>query len=320
MGVLLLTLAPDKVDPSTWDKLTRLAPDKRVVITDNKDEIEATLPDLEIVAGSLSPEFVLRAPVLRWYQQWGAGADWLMRYPEAAQKDFILTNASGVHAIQISEHILGMCLMLGRRMQEAVRAQVRHEWWSAPGESMIELAGRTMLLVGVGAIGERTAKIASRLGMRVEGVRRDASKSVENIAEMYGNDQLRERLPHADVVVLTVPLSSATKGMIGKAELRAMKSSAFLINIGRGGTVDEPALIEALQNKTIAGAGLDVFAEEPLPADSPLWDMPNVVITGHYSGGSPHYNERALGIFFDNLARFRDGKPLRNVVNKEAGY
>jgi phosphoglycerate dehydrogenase-like enzyme len=320
MAVLLLGFAPDVIDRATQDKISALAPDLRVVVTRDRGEIEAIVAEVEIAAGSFPPELLLQAPALRWYQQWGAGADWLLRYPEAADKDFTLTNASGVHSVQISEHIIGLSLMLGRRMHEAVRAQVRQEWWGAPGETMVELAGSTMLLVGVGAIGARTARIAAAMDMRVEGIRRDATQGVEGVAEMYGDDQLHERLPHADIVVLTVPLSAATKGMIGAAELDMMKPSAFLINIGRGGTIDEGALIEALQSKTIAGAGLDVFASEPLPADSPLWEMENVIITGHYSGASPHYNERAMAIFLDNLERYRSGTPLRNIVDKHAGY
>ena len=320
MSVLLFGLSPEHVDAQTREQVAVLAPDMRVVVSRDHDEIAALLPDIEIVAGGIAPELLLQAPALRWYQQWGAGADWLLRYPDAAQKDFTLTNASGVHTIQISEHIIGMCLMLGRRLQEAVRAQMRHEWWSAPGETMVELRGHTMLVVGVGAIGAYTAQLASAFGMRVEGVRRDATKSESGVAQMYGNDQLRDRLPHADIVVLTVPLSAATRGMIGADELGLMKSSAFILNIGRGGTIDEAALAHALREKRIAGAGLDVFDPEPLPSDSPLWDMPNVVVTGHYSGGSPHYNERAMAIFLDNLERYRAGKPLRNVVDKEAGY
>ncbi len=146
MSVLLLGFNTDAVDAANLDKIAALVPDMRVVTSRDRDEIEALLPEIEIVAGGLSPDLVVRAPALRWYQQWGAGADWLLKHPEATTKDFILTNASGVHTIQISEHIMGLCMMLGRRMQEAVRAQVRHEWWSAPGETMVELAGRTMLL------------------------------------------------------------------------------------------------------------------------------------------------------------------------------
>jgi phosphoglycerate dehydrogenase-like enzyme len=137
---------------------------------------------------------------------------------------------------------------------------------------------------------------------------------------MYGPGDLHERLGHADVVVLTVPLSKATRHLLGATELRAMKPTAYLINIGRGGTVDEPALVQALSERRLAGAALDVFAEEPLPADSPLWTIENVIITAHYAGATPRYNKRALAIFVDNLRRYRAGTPLRNVVDKDADY
>jgi phosphoglycerate dehydrogenase-like enzyme len=318
--VLLVGLAPDEVDSNTHERIHALASDLRVIVTRDREAIEALLPEIEIAAGYFPSEFVARAPRLRWYQQWGAGADWLMRNTEAANKDFILTSASGVHTIPISEHIITMLLMLARGMQRAVRAQVRHEWWRADVSQLFELAGKTMLLVGVGAIGARTALLAQALGMRVEGVRNDPGQPAEGVAAMYGPQQLAERLPHADVLVLTVPLSPATRNLIGEPELRAMKPTAVLINIGRGGTIDEPALVAALAEGRLAGAGLDVFAQEPLPQTSPLWDMQNVIITGHYAGINPLYNERAMAIFLDNLQRYRDGAPLRNLVDKAAGY
>lgn len=320
MPVLLLYVAPKEIDPATVDEIRDLVPEMRVVVTDDRAEIEGLIADVEIAAGHVPPNLLARAPGLRWFQQWGAGADWLLRDPELAARDFILTSASGVHAIPISEQIIGTLLMFARGLHHAARAQARHEWRRPHSAELFELAGKTMLLVGVGAIGARTAMLAGALGMRVEGIRRDAARHVEGVAAMYGPGDLRERLARADVVVLTVPLSKATRGLIGAAELRAVKPGAYLVNIGRGGTVDEPALARALAEGRLAGAALDVFAEEPLPADSPLWAMENVIITAHYAGATPHYNQRALAIFLDNLRRYRAGTPLRNVVDKDAGY
>jgi D-2-hydroxyacid dehydrogenase (NADP+) len=320
MSILLLNFAPDDISADAVKSVRQAAPDMTVVVTRDKAEIEAQLADIEIVAGYFPPELVSRATALRWYQQWGAGADWLLRYPEAADRDFALTNSSGVHAIPISEQIIGTLLMFSRGLHHAVRAQTKHEWQRPRPADLFELDGKTMLLVGVGAIGARTAMLASALGMRVEGIRRDTTRGVDGVAAMYAPEQLRERLAHADAVVLTVPLSHATQGMIGAEELRAMRPTAYLVNIGRGGTVDEPALIQALAEQRIAGAALDVFAEEPLPATSPLWAMENVIITGHYAGVTPKYEQRAMGIFLDNLQRYRAGTPLRNLVDKRAGY
>lgn len=311
------------------DQISRihtLSPDAEILITQDRAEIEAALPEIEIAARRFPHDLIARATNLRWLQQWGAGADWLLRHPEITDRDLILTNASGVHSIQITEHILALLLAFARQLQHAVRAQLRHEWRRPTGEDFFagqpffELAGKTMLLIGVGAIGERTAKVAAAMGVHVLGVRRDSARTTPYVDEMYGPDQLLSILPRADFVVLTVPLTRETRGMIGAQELQAIKPSAYVVNIGRGGTIQEGALIRALQEGWIAGAGLDVFETEPLPSDSPLWDMENVIVTAHYAGLTPHYEERAMAIFVDNLERYCAGKPMRNVVDKRVGY
>jgi phosphoglycerate dehydrogenase-like enzyme len=292
----------------------------RVVATRDRAEIEALLGEIEIAAGWFPTDLVARAPRLRWFQQWGAGADWLLRYPQASEQNFILTSASGVHAIPISEQIIGTMLMFARGMHQAVRAQTAHTWSQPPEGSLFELEGKTLLLIGVGAIGARTALLARALGMQVVGLRQHPERPVDGVDTMEGLDRLHQRLAQADVVALTIPLTAATRGLIGRAELQRMKPTAYLINIGRGGTVDEPALVEALTERWIAGAGLDVFAEEPLPASSPLWALEQVIITAHYAGATPEYDARAMAIFLDNLRRYSTGAPLHNVVDKQQGY
>lgn len=289
----------------------------RLIIASDRAEIEDILDDIEIAVGQFPRDLFPRAKNLRWYQQWGAGVDWLMDHSEAATSDFIITNASGVHAIPISEHIISFLLAFARRFPEAIRYQANCQWNSKCGDSVFELAGQTLLLIGVGAIGARTAQIAEALGMRVIGVRRHPEKSAPSVTAMHGFADLPKLYPEADAVVLTVPLTRETQSMIGEAELRAMKPSACLVNIGRGKTVDESALIRALREGWIAAAGLDVFADEPLPEDSPLWKMNNVIITAHYAGNTPEYNNRAFEIFLDNLGRYQSGEPLRNLVNKQ---
>jgi phosphoglycerate dehydrogenase-like enzyme len=320
MPIALLCFDPEEFNHAYVAQVEAFLPGTRVVVTRHQATIEAALDEVEIAAGWFPPELLGRAPRLRWVQQWGAGVDWLLRFPKAADMPFLLTNASGVHAIPISEHIMGMLLMFARGLHSAVRAQNQREWWRPHHRDVFELSGKTMLLVGVGAIGARTAELAVAHGMRVEGIRRNQPANVAGVAAMYAPHQLRERLAHADAVVLTVPLSRETQGLIGAPELAAMKPTAYLINIGRGATVDEAALVAALRAGRIAGAGLDVFAEEPLPATSPLWDMENVILTAHYSGNTPAYNERAMAIFLDNLRRFVAGEPLHNLVDKHAGY
>jgi phosphoglycerate dehydrogenase-like enzyme len=320
MSVLLACLSAERLPESQLAQLQAAAPDMRVVMTTERAEIEGLLDEVEIAVGSFPHDLLARAPRLRWVQEWGAGVDWLLRHPEVAELDFTLTNASGVHAIPISEQILGYLLAFARQLPAAVRAQDRHTWQAPKRDQLFELAGKTMLLVGVGAIGERTAIIAAALGMRVLGIRRNPAGDLPGVEAIYGSDRLHDLLPEADCVVLTVPLSHATQGMIAEPELRAMKPTSYLINIGRGGTIQQPALIKALREGWIAGAGLDVFDQEPLPATSPLWELDNVIMTAHYAGLTPEYDQRALAIFLDNLKRYRAGEPLQNVVDKAAGY
>jgi phosphoglycerate dehydrogenase-like enzyme len=302
------------------ERIRAIMPEARLAITERPEEIEPLIEEVEIAAGHFPARSIERAPNLRWYQQWGAGADWLLRHPDIAARDFILTNASGVHAIPISEHILAYLLAFARSLPAAFFDQERHQWDREKDLPVFELAGKTLLLVGVGAIGQRTAQVASALGMRVHGIRREAAENVPGVERMFRPEQLMEALPEADFVVLTLPLTAESRGMFGERAFSRMKPTAYLINIGRGGTVDETALINALQTGQIAGAGLDVFEKEPLPPESQLWDMKNVIITAHYAGSTPHYQERALEIFIDNLERYAKGQPLRNVVDKQQGY
>ena len=321
MRILLLGLDPEKIDTHYIKETQDAAPDMRVLVTRDRDPIEEVLDEIEIAAGGFPLDLLSKAPRLRWFQQWGAGADWIMTdHPELADTELIVTTVSGVHAIPISEHILAFLLAFGRDIPRSIRAQERCQWVSRQTMRLFELSGKTMLLVGVGAIGERTAELASALGMRVLGIRRDPTVPVPHVETMYAPSQLLSVLPEADVVVLTIPLTPETQGMIGEEELGAMKSTAYLINIGRGATIQESVLIQALKEGWIAGAGLDVFENEPLPDNSPLWKMDNVIITSHYSGLTPRYDERAMEIFLENLKRYRSGQALRNVVDKRLGY
>lgn len=206
-----------------------------------------------------------------------------------------------------------------RALPTAFRAQ-QEKRWDELDRSVFELAGKSMLLIGVGRIGARTAEIASALGMRVIGVRRSSTENVPGVDSMHLFSELPGLLVDADFVVLTVPYTSETHHMIGARELARMKRGSFIINIGRGGTIDEAALLEALDSGHIAGAGLDVFEEEPLPADSPFWTSERVIITAHYSGSTPEYNNRGFDIFIENLRRWAAGEPLQNVVDKVRGY
>src|SRR6185503_3683205 len=195
------------------------------------------------------------------------------------------------------------------------QAQARREWIQhQPPE---RLAGKTLALVGLGDIGRVVARAAGALGMRVIGVTR-SGRRVPGVERVYRSRDLRRGLAAADFVVLVVPLNDATRGMIGAAELQAMRPTAWLLNIGRGALIDEKALVQALERRTIAGAVLDVFPTEPLPRDHPLWDLDRAVITPHISG--PNMPEEIAPVFNDNLARYLAGRPLRHVVDRRRGY
>ena len=323
MPLLWLCVDDDDVTEEQVAEVRAIVPEMKVIVGRDADAVEGQLDEIEVAAGWMDPELVSRMPNVRWVQHWAAGVDRFVTRPELTEKDFVLTNGSGIHGVPITEHIFSYLLAFARGLHCAVRAQVAHRWEQPPdpcGQQVFELPGKTMVLVGVGAIGAHTVQVAAALGIRVVGVRRDPSKAVAGVVRMVGSEHLLEVLPEADFVVVTVPLTEDTRGMIGEPELRAMKPSSILINIGRGGTVAEGALIRALEDGWIGGAGLDVFETEPLPKDSPLWDMRNVIITSHYAGHSPHYNERAMAIFLDNLRRYVTQMPLRNVVDMNVGY
>lgn len=319
MSVLLVGFEPEHFSEVQQTAIREAAAGFEVVFSRDEEEIERRLGETEVVVGSFPRDLLSKAPKLRWFQQWGAGADWLLEHPEVAEQDFTLTNVSGIHAVPIGEHIMAYLLAFARGFPKAIRDQGTRTW---PQESQTyaELAGKTMLLLGTGAIGARTAKLAHAFDMRVVGVRRNPDKGVEHIGEMVALADLHSALPEADFVVLTLPLTNDTRHLIAENELRAMKEGAYLVNIGRGGLIQETDLVRALQEGWIAGAGLDVFETEPLPERSPLWSLENVIITPHTAGDTPHYDERALEIWLENLRRYRAGEPLTHVVDKTLGY
>lgn len=335
MSILLLTIANEQIPPTALTSVHQQLPSHLTLLhTQDEETILDNAPNIEIVAGWFKNEWLLQMPQLRWVQQWGAGANWIVKNEMLQERPFILTNVSGVHAVPISEHIFATLLMFGRNLRHAHEAQKATTWarhnypteayqdipFAFTTDNLFELAGKTMLLIGVGAIGQRTAKLAQAFDMQVIGVRHNPDKASAHVNQMVGPQQLLTVLPQADFVVITAPLTPATYHLIGTAELAAMKSTATLVNIGRGPIIDESALLPALQNKSIAGAALDVFEEEPLPPDSPFWALDNLIITSHYAGNTPRYHERAFAIFLDNLGRYQRGQPLQNVVDKQLGY
>jgi D-2-hydroxyacid dehydrogenase (NADP+) len=267
-----------------------------------------------------SPEKLAEAKALRWIQTLGAGVEWLLKPELVARPDLIITNSSGVHAEQIGEHVFALILALTRRLPRVFALQRERRWDAAPfRENMPTLAGATLGVLGVGAIGEHTAKLGAAFGMRVLGMRRSAAPA-PHVERMYAPAELHELLRQSQYIVNALPLTSETRGLIGPAEFAVMRRDAVIINIGRGGTLQTDALVSALRDSSIAGAGLDVTDPEPLPAQHALWEFENVIITPHYSGGRPDYLARVTEIFVDNLRRYAADQTLTNVVDVHAGY
>ena len=258
------------------------------------------------------------APRLRWHQTLSAGINHIL-IPEYLARDIILTNGAGTFSIPIAEFVLTYMLYHAKNLPRLLDLQAHHTWRKSIDLPIQELSDATLLIIGAGQIGQEIAKRASAFGMRVWGSRRHPAP-LPNFEKIVGANAWRSLLPEADYIVLATPLTPETKHLIDQSALRSMRSTAYLINIARGAVVDEAALITALQAGWIAGAGLDTFETEPLPSDSPLWLLPNVFITPHCSGFSPRIVDRIIALFLDNLNRYRTGQPLRNVVDKSAGY
>jgi phosphoglycerate dehydrogenase-like enzyme len=260
-------------------------------------------------------DVIPRAPRLRWIQSISAGVEDLA-FPELRAHGVVLTNAAGVYDPGLAESVLGFLLVFSARILEDARLS-SGDW---PSERIALLRGTTALIVGAGSIGTETGRLLRSVGLRVRGVARTARPADDVFESIVGPDALQAELAVADHVVNVLPITPATGRMFGSPQFAAMKPTAVLVNIGRGATVDEPALIEALRGSVIAGAALDVFEEEPLPAENPLWRMANVLVSPHRAGDHEGWESDVVALFVDNLRRFVAGEPLRNVVDLELGY
>lgn len=292
----------------------------RVVVSDDRAKFEEIFDRVVIAAGSVPRERLAEAPSLIWFQQFGTGGNWLIPLEDVRNSALTITNMSDNHYNALAEHVMALILAIVRQIHLSARAQTERRWHRPAESRLVELSDMNLLLLGVGSIGRRVAELAAVFGMRIVGVRRESKPSEARLDRCVSAAELLDVLPDADIVASTLPLTPDTRHMVGDSAFRAMKRAAIFINIGRGGTVDEQALIRALENGEIAAAGLDVFETEPLPQDSPLWSMENVLITGHYAGSSYSMNRRRIEVFTDNLRRFLTGEPLRNVVDKQRCY
>ena len=267
-------------------------------------------------------EVVTTLPKLRWVHATSAGAGEQVRkagLPAEALERVTITTSSGVHAVPLAEFAILGLLAIARELPRFVEEQ-RARAWPEVRRPLRELDGQTLFLVGLGDIGRETARLGKAFGMRTVGFRRTEGPPPEHVDEVHGPQRLPELAGRADAMVVSLPLTEQTAGLIDRATIERLPASCIFVNVGRGGVVDEPALVDALRERRIAGAVLDVFATEPLPDSSPLWTLPNVLVTPHAAALSARENERIVELFVDNLRRYLDGRPLRNVVEPGVFY
>jgi len=348
-------LAIARLEDEEVSAIRQVDPGIAVRCSVNREDTAALLTEAEVLLASSRLEIdVAEARQLKWVHFLAAGVDQFFRCRHCNHQllwdgrrlastmpcrsstghepsmslpgaDILITTSSGIAAVPIAEYVFTTMLSFVRRLPTLLRAQAGHQWIKQNEMIAGELYGHTLGIVGLGHIGERVAGLARAFGLRVLATRRSAAAPVRGAAaapadEIYPVDRLNDLLAASDFVLLSTPLTGETEGLIGEVQLRAMKPQALLINISRGRVVDEAALTRALQEGWIAGAALDVVAREPLDPTSPLWDMPNALVTPHISAVTEPYSTRGVALFCDNLRRYLAGQPLQNQLDRRKGY
>ncbi len=308
-----------KVSEKYLVRTREIAPGWEIAVTGGPEETGGAIGGAEIYvdwAYDFYGEIVERGDSIKWIQSLSAGVD-MLPMDLIERRGIAVTNAGGIHKIQISENVFGYMLMFARGLNRLYDDQKEKKWDKSI--RTFELYEKTLGIIGAGSIGSETARLGKAFGMKVIGLRK-SGRNEEYYDVMYDNGGLDKLLAASDFVVSCIPLTGETRHMLGEHEFEVMKDTAYFINISRGGVVDEAALIRALREGKIRGAGLDVFEEEPLPVQSPLWDMPNVLITPHSAGSTDRYMERAMALFNDNLSRYLKGEKLVNLIDPKRGY
>jgi phosphoglycerate dehydrogenase-like enzyme len=305
-------------DSEKGKELAAKYPDFEIRTKDMRSTTQEDICWADIITGHPHPKMLKAAANLKWLHLQSAGVNGYDRREIYGNPDTIVTRAAGVHAVAIAEHSIAMALSLNRLMPQHYKNQRQHEWGLL--KAKYEIFGSTALILGTGCLATEIAKRLGSFGCRVHGLRRDISKPAMYFDKVYSTDSLKEAVAEADYIFNTLPLTEATKGIIGRAEFNLMKPRMIIINVGRGDTIDQQALIDALQSGKIYGAGLDVTSPEPLPPDSPLWDMENVIITPHCSAWSDNTDKRRGDCFLIQLEKFVKGEPLDGQIDFDAGY
>jgi phosphoglycerate dehydrogenase-like enzyme len=322
MAFTFVMLPPQKDVYRAWGlRLAAALPELNLVVPEDTAEAECAIVDADGAFGSISPTLLSKARRLRWLQAPAAAPPDGYYFPELVAHRVTVTNMREIYNDHIGTHVMAYVLAFARGLAHYIPLQLRREWKPLPLDTgVIHLPASTMLIVGAGGIGTEVARLAKAFGMTVLATDTRRTSPPLGADEIHGPDQIDRLLPRADFVVLTVPHTPETEGFMDRSRFQCMKPSAFFINIGRGKTTCLPDLVASLQAGEIAGAGLDVFEQEPLPPEHPLWILPNVLITPHVAGYGPYLDERRFQIVFDNCRAMINGMPLRNVVDKQSWF
>jgi phosphoglycerate dehydrogenase-like enzyme len=303
--------------------LERLPEETRIAAGDCAEAFRDAAPHADVILSWFTPRALLEevfaaAPRVRWMHSGAAGVEHVL-FPALVESPVLLTNSRGVFSSSLAEFVIGVVMFFAKDYRRMVRSQQQGVWDCFDVE---EAEGKTLGIVGYGDIGSTVAQRARAFGMKIEALRRRPELSREDplVEAVHPVAGLRELLARSDYVLVTAPLTAETRGLIGEAELRVMKPSAVLINIGRGPVVVEQALLRALEERWIRGAALDVYEKEPLPEGHPFYRLENVLLSAHCADHTPGWMDRAMELFLENFERFRRGEPLRNIIDKHSGY
>ena len=318
MNPLVQVLVTYKLSDNQLKRILDVSPRLEVHYCPDPEQAKNFFPSAEVLFGDIPRERFAEMPSLRWVQISTVGADRFL-YPELLRSDVVLCCSRGMHKHQMTELLFGMMFGIGRSLFSYHDLQKKQEWSAEFIKQANVVWGQTLGIVGLGSIGSQMAKVAKSFGMTVIGTIR-SPRPVEFVDEVLAPEQLGKLLRNSDHVVNVTPLTPETRKMFGKKEFEMMKPTAVFYNLGRGASVDQEALIAALEEGRIKAAALDTFEEEPLPKSHPFWTAKNIFITPHVGGPVPQYNHLLTEVFLDNLRRYLDGRPLATVVDKVKGY
>ena len=323
MSKIIMWIEDRFMDTQSHHALMKSAGNNDVLITTDIEKILKHANEIEIVLGDFPRECLSMLPNLKWFQQFGTGVEWLFNHPELKQQPFILTNCSDGHHDVVADHLMAMLLSIVRNIPSYVKSQSQSTWQHTSltdCSSLFQLRGKTVLVIGLGSVGLAIIKRLKPFGVNIIGVRKNKNEAVEGVSKIYGVNELHLAAQQAEITVSTLPRTDQTTHIFGRDFFHSMKKPSFFFNIGRGNSVDESSLIEALNSGILNGAAIDVTAEEPLNKNSLLWSAKNLLITPHIGGTYDEVIHTWRNVALDNLRLYMSGDTLRNLVNKNQGY